>query len=97
MKKVFFSAIMMIAFSGVSMANDIAEKRIEISDSKEIVSVNAEIGTGNPLECANLYYRAVQYYDSYIYRMMGESDWEMANLLAREDYNECRYGNGLWC
>lgn len=38
MKKVFWSAIMMIAFSSASMANDIAEKEVEIIDSKEIVN-----------------------------------------------------------
>lgn len=34
MKKVFLSAIMMIAFVGTSMANDIAEKEVKIGDEK---------------------------------------------------------------
>ena len=40
MKKVFLSAIMMIAFSGVSMANDIAEKQVLDADSKGIIVSN---------------------------------------------------------
>ena len=50
MKKVFLSAVMMIAFVGTSMANDIAEKEVEIADSKELVVDNVEsVDSGEPV------------------------------------------------
>lgn len=54
MKKVVFSAIMMIAFVGTSMANDIAEKEVIIADSKEVVTEKEEsnaLKKPTPTEC----------------------------------------------
>lgn len=43
MKKVLLSAVMMIAFVGTSMANDVAEREVGIAESKEVVAHSKQV------------------------------------------------------
>lgn len=53
MKNFFFSAVAMIAFMGTSMANDIAERQLVITDANEAAIIEiSEAILGKPSDCA---------------------------------------------
>lgn len=92
MKKMFFTAIALVAFSGASMANTIEEKKtIEPTKKEEVATKNVETKTILLDVCNRLWYSQVSFY-----QQNGATE-EDAMELADNGFNQCLcnvYGQG---
>ncbi|MFC6098400.1 hypothetical protein ACFPVY_17260 [Flavobacterium qiangtangense] len=86
MKKFMFTAIAMVAFMGSSMANTIEVEKA--CPEENIPEDDKGIYT-----YADVYLDALAYWDD----MLDYEDYNMANYLAHQAYDDCNGGGGMLC
>ncbi len=90
MKKLFFTAIALVAFSAVSMANNVkVKKEIEITKHETKLKKVSEDNIPRIDQCMKVYSAYLNYYSSYL----GYENSGLARELAQGHFQNCMYGN----